>query len=320
MKIAISNRCSECKLRIRFLIKTLIKDGHEIIYHDNLTTVPNSHLWVFDYHGESVNKYEKLFTQYDGKLIFQMIDDRGDESINDVSSFITKRIDGWITCVSIDPNKILLPRFLVDVRNVPINFKLDQIVFFGSTTGRLDFNGKNWRVETIRRLKEHSFLKNFFIGGVVRNDIVKYPNIETDYTKSFSHLVTPWNNNWLDLLDASQICLALHGNVRWTFRHLEAMRSKCTVISFKVKGIPDPGNWLFRDYLKDEFYWLEDDLSNLESLCEYAILHEKESKEKAENGYNFYKKYFEVMPDGCYNSLQRELIYEQFLNKTKIKL
>ena len=98
------------------------------------------------------------------------------------------------------------------------------------------------------------------------------------------------------MYDKTLFSLCLPGNSLWTYRHLDSMRSKCAVISFRLNR-SGCSKWLYSDKLEDEFFYVEDDLSNLEEVCENVLSHSEESKLKAEYGHNIYKNFFEMNPD-----------------------
>jgi len=335
MKIAITQ--NERGLWERFIdfYRFLLKNGHEVIFYDNFSEPPDADVWFFDYYihntcwgmSERINEYESVLTKYSGKLIFYSLDDGGNTWINGVFSSIMNKVDAWASFVrrtddncfydhnTMNNKILLLPRYYVDYRPLPTYKKINRSVFIGRTTGAVAFGGKNWRVEGLKKIKKNSFLNDRFVGGVV-DDVIIDIGIEQrkHYDHTFNEVVVPRISHaeWIKWLDTSQIAINFPGHTRWSYRQPESLRSKCTVLSFKLNNVPDPGKWMFDDIFKDEFYWIEDDMSNFESLLEYALIHENESKEKAELGYKLYQKYFELTPDGDYNKETKEELRKQF--------
>lgn len=264
MKIHISHN-NWCKGRILPLYTTLCRYA-DVTMNDSLDEIPSSDVWIVDWFEigvdnlfRRINAHEKQFLEYKGKLLPVSLDDGCVTFTGDVKRTIIERLDGWITGILWDRESkiyddslwdkfILVPRFVIDYQVMKIKpDKINQIVFWGSTTGGLKLPGdKNVRVECFRKIDDCPYVKSHFKGGLVFDHIIDFPASE-EYNASFQKYVVPIipNTQWWELLNESTLCPNIEGNGLFSYRPLESMRSKTTIIS--PPFFKDPGDWLYSD-------------------------------------------------------------------------
>lgn len=329
MKIAVSDN----GLWDRFVpfLNTLKRNGHEIIVHKDKSITPSSDIWLFDYHDkshelmvENCNKYVNQLLDYKGKLIIYTIDDSGASFCPGLSNFIKNRIDAWITFVlwpkghmfrdeTIADKFVLIPRYSIEYRPFIKNIKQNKFVFIGNLTGAYNFSGKNLRMECVKRIKD-SYLNKYFIGGFVGNKLFDVPEErqKLEYHKSYQQYSVKniSSEEWQKWIDENLIYLHIQGNSKWSYRQPQSMRSKTAVITPPLPN--DPRMWFMEDVFGDCFYYVKEDYSNMEEVVEYALLNTKETVEKAEFGYDVYRKYLELTPNNEFKSNIWDIIKTEF--------
>jgi len=335
MKIHISHN-KVCYGRIIPLITTLSKNN-EVTVSDTLD-IPSSDIWLVDWYDvnmqkltDRINSNEDKFLKYKGKLLPISLDDGSFTVTIGIKNTIVHRIDGWITGMIWDfdyglydsslINKfILVPRFHIDNLNVTIpSTKINQLVFWGSTTGGLKLNNKNPRVECLKIIDDDPYLKSNFKGGLVFNYIIDSEESD-EYKSTYQKFVVPIisNKEWWNILSNSTLCLSLEGNTVFSYRPLEAMRSKSTIIS--APFLKDPGIWLFSDKLQKCVWFYKKDLSDFKQICETALLNEEKTKQMSDEAFDIYKTWFEDEPDKTYNKKVMSQFCDKFESLTNIRL
>lgn len=335
MKIHITT--SECKNRIHPLRNTLAKN-HEVTTNESLDEIPMADIWLVDYYKtywnkllERMNSHEEQFLKFKGKLLPISLDDGCVITTEGLKETIVRRFDGWITGSVYGPEKkryhecltgkfILIPRFQIYRMDMKIpSIKINQMVFVGSTTGGLKFHGKNIRVEALRLIYTNPFLKNHFKGGLI-NDFIYWCNPSEEYLNVLRQYLVPQmqHKDWWELLNQSTLCPNLEGNGLFSYRPLESLRSKATIIS--PPFFLDPGEWLFSDKLKNCVYFYKQDLTDFEKICETAIKDVDKTKSMAEESFDVYKTYFESEPDYTYNKAVMTQFKEKFEQLTGLKI
>ena len=335
MRIHISHN-NWCKGRILPLYNTL-KRNHDVTMNDSLEEIPTADVWIVDGYDTSIigmqtriNSHEDNFIKYKGKLLAVSLDDGCFTYTSGINQSIINRLDGWFTGILWDENSnifdkslkdkfILIPRFLISQMDMDFSTKkINQIVFWGSTTGGLKLNGKNARVEAFKIIDNNNFIKSNFKGGLTYDYIIDSQESD-DYRNTYQKFVVPVlpHAAWWRLLTESTLCPNMEGNGLFSYRPLESMRSKATIIS--PPFFKDPGDWLFSDKLKNCVWFYNRDLSNFAEICERALLDVDKTSMMAEEAYDVYKTYFEADIDESYNKMCRSVIndkVEKLLNFT----
>jgi hypothetical protein len=327
--------------RILPIYRTLQKT-HDVTISDSIETIPSVDVWIVDWFSTSldaistrVNAHESQFLNFKGKLLPISLDDGCVTYTLNVKQSIINRIDGWFTGIIWDNDPatgwklhddclkdkfILIPRFMIDHAEVihPPE-RTNRIVFYGSTTGALNLNGKNPRVEALKIIEGNPFLKSHFEGGLTYDYIIDVSETP-EYRATYQHLVVPHYHQpkWLKLLSESTLCPNMEGNGLFSYRPLETMRAKAAMLS--PQFFKDPGVWLFAEKLRDCFWMYKRDLSDFAEVCERALLDRDKSRELAENAYECYKDYFETTPDNTFNAKSMEQMKESFEKLTGILL
>lgn len=336
MKIHISHN-NWCKGRILPLYNWLRKNN-EVTMNNSLDEIPSSDIWIVDWYDTNINglqtrinSHEYNFLKYKGKLLAVSLDDGCFTFTQGIKDTIINRLDGWFTGIlwdelsnifdsSLRDKFILIPRFLISKMDMDFSKeKINQIVFWGSTTGGLKLDGKNARVEALKIIENNYFLKNNFKGGLTYDYIIDVE--ETDeYRKSYQKFVVPVlpHKDWYQLLTDSTLCPNMEGNGLFSYRPLESMRSKTTILS--PPFFKDPGEWLFSEKLKNCIWFYNRDLSNFANICEEALLNVEKTKEMSEEAYDVYKTYFEANINESYNDRCVDIINNRLEKVINIKI
>ena len=326
-----------CYGRLIPLITTLSK-FHNVTINDTVDIIPSADIWLIDWYDVNmdklthrINSNEENFLKYKGKLLPISLDDGSFTVTIKIKNTIINRLDGWITGMiwdldyglydkSLYGKFILVPRFHIDNLDIEIPLKkTNQLVFWGSTTGGLKLNNKNPRVECLKIIDSDSYLKSKFKGGLVFNYIIDSNETE-EYKETYQKFVVPIisNKDWWNILSESTICLSLEGNTVFSYRPLEAMRSKATIIS--APFLKDPGSWLFSDKLQNCVWFYKKDLTDFKKICETALFDVDKTKQMSDEAFDVYKTWIEDEPDKTYNSKVISQFCDKFESLTNIKL
>ncbi len=261
------------------------------------------------------NDNKDIFLNFKGKLYFMSLDDICASYIIGLDEEIFDRIDGWFTLLKrvdaenkfyskhYDSKYCILPRFVnhIDIPVTDYDLKENKIHFYGSTSGTLQFYGKNQRVEALKLIKSNPYLDSNFNGGVIRNIIVDMHTQDVEYNKTIPYANQP-------IITYDEICsnisnyklsLCLPGNSLLGDRNYITLAARSTMICPNL--IYDPVEWFFSDKLKDCFFEIKNDLSDLVSVCMYALQNSNEAKKIAQHGWSVYEKYFQLNNDCTYN-------------------
>ena len=315
--------------RLNHFVKTLKADGHVVSVSFDIAggEIPDADIWFVEHHthpficslpnsGEIIpilNSLKEKFLKFKGKLIFYATDDESWCSCRGLDPEILNRVDAWAVFVlhdighqcrplGIENKFVMIPRYTVDYKKYDESIiKKNRIQFIGVLTGAYRMIGKkNWRAECMLKIDKTPRLKSHFIGGIVGNQVLEVAQNE-EYNKTFQHVVVPRIPHPENerLVERSTITLCIPGNTIWSYRQPLAMRSKTAVITFQNLQ-KDPGHWLYDNVFGNEFYYVKEDLSDFESVCDYALTHLKETTERAEAGYELYQKYFSLLPNNTY--------------------
>jgi len=324
MKIAFT---SDHKLESRctHLKNTLQKYNFEIVNHNDASVSPDADIWIIDYlYGtanyvdDNIKRFNEISVvaeKYKGKVLLMCLNDGCPLYASRLPKSLTERIEGVIALnkqiANKDTNKnliedkvILIPRYTIDY----IPFKRNSIqknksFFVGRLTGDNFFNGKNWRIESLKLIEQANLIPEYFEGWLHSEDNkilgprlgnnVEYFNTAVGIqNKQISH------NDYLVQLQTYQTSLCLPGNTAWGYRHLNSLACKNTIISYELSSNTD--EWLFQDVFNDSFYFLKKDLSNLCDIIKYAADNVDESIFRAEQSYAAYCTYWELLPDNTY--------------------
>ena len=98
----------------------------------------------------------------------------------------------------------------------------------------------------------------------------------------------------------------------WSYRHVESMAASCAIISAEL-DLPIDQDFLYRDKVLDLSFTFKRDFSDFLDVCQYCLDHESECIERGKEGYEVYKKYWEVNEDGSYKDNVWRDIQAQFL-------
>jgi hypothetical protein len=148
----------------------------------------------------------------------------------------------------------------------------------------------NPRVEACLRLKNESY----FVGGMVEPDEQNYYQTATYLTRRAAPVMIPAlpRERYLEMLARSKSSLCLPGTSLLTFRHFESMHLLSNVVSPDLSQI----RWL--DVLEPgkHYFVLNNDLSNLEDVCERSL-----REDKTQAALRIYQQYYMLAPDGGMN-------------------
>ena len=345
MKIALLQNLEGMVYRFQHFINTL-KEKHTIV---NIVNIDHINKEAFDcvlvdyYHQsptnphtamcERINSFKDSLLKFKGKIIFYSLDDGQAIYNNELDFDIVNRIDVWIVYMinlgflnhsvkhaEILKNKfVLIPRYTIPYLNtdsVIYENKQNKIVFIGSTTGNYWFNGKNWRVECLKKIWDNSFLRDHFDGWLVNDHIIDVSTQDEEYNKTFKFVKKNSYLSeavWIEKLKSNTLSLCVSGHTKYTYRHPQSMAMMTTMLAnFDLEK--DPYDWLFSDKFKDVSYVVKDDLSNFVEVCEEALLNKEKTKNYAYTAYDVYKNYFEVTPKNTYQNHVWELVTKQFNN------
>lgn len=335
MKILVTTTLLNLYQRLSPFYETLKKIyGYEILYvpienitRDLLNTVD---IWLYDYfdvtndsdaHNSmviSANSKKEMFLNFKGKLYFFILDDGCASYINGLDEEIFTRLDGWLCLMKrtdtdvfynqkYDHKYCLMPRYVVRINEPKISFlhKQNNLFFYGRTSGANSFNGKNKRVESLKIIQKNEFLSQHFLGGTLDDTIIELgDNQDIEYNKSIPYV---YKDQWytfdqfLKKINENKLSLCIPGNSNLGTRTYSTLGVGSTMICPNL--LKDPVEWFFSEKLKDCFYEIKDDLTDLENVCEYALKHESESEKIAEYGYEIFMKYFQLDVDNTYNSM-----------------
>ena len=280
---------------------------------------------------------ERLLLDYKGKIV--ILTDGDDSYILEHiyhPPVMASRIDAFVAlnrspdtvAFDIADKVVLLPRFTIpnDVqghsrfeRKGDIK-KIKKMIFYGGP----DIS----RIEAIKRIK-NSNLNKYFEGGVCP----PIPNLvgeghmsnlpDEEYYKDLvvnQEELNPIGGHYrIDgLLYWDKLCeslISLCGTRimgTWTYRFVESMAASCAIISAEL-DLPIDQDFLYRDKVLDLFFTFKRDFSDFLDVCQYCLDHESECIERGKEGYEVYKKYWEVNEDGSYKDNVWRDIQAQFL-------
>lgn len=345
MKVALLQNSDSIIYRFQHFINTL-KEKHSVVNISSINQInkENFDLILIDYFVKSIddphgamckrmNSFKDELLKFKGKVIFYSLDDGQAIYHNLLDWEIVNRVDAWVVYMinmgflNLEPkhaevlkNKfVLIPRYTIPhikCDDVVYENKQNKIVFIGNTTGNYWFDGKNWRVECLKRIWDTPFLKEHFDGWLVNDHIIDVQQQDIEYNKTFKFVQKGKylsEHDWLKKLRYNTLSLALPGHTRYTYRHPQSMALKSTMIAnFDLEK--DPYIWLFSDKFKDISYTVKDNLSNFVEICEESLINKDKTKSYAYAAYDVYKTYFEVTVKNTFQSHIWKLIIDQFKN------
>ena len=327
------------KDRIYDFLTTLKSKDIDLYEHHNLDDVDFNFFdfIIFDYREPSyVNTFEWEILNFKGKMVFTVLSDSGDFEYEELLDTILDRIDCWILLQANEKsfekrnynykNKyVLIPRFThQNIENHLIepeyNKKINKIVFIGRSTGGYSFNGKNYRVEGLKKIYNNSYLRNNFWGVLSDDEIIDTDYQDIEYNKTFVYSnkdfwLTP--SQWHEMLFANTLNLAITGHTKFGYRHPVSLATKNVMVgTFDFTN--DPYKWLFSEHFNDISYQVKEDFSDFEEVLIEALNNRERTKHYAFKGYYLYKKYYELNPDNSYKDHIWKIVEEQF-NKIGIE-
>lgn len=314
MKISILE-CPSWKtvIRINPFLKLLEKKGHSMVYTEDISECLNSELILIEYYHYDFNKIKNVLMSFKGKVVFYSCDDISNYTTCFLDDELISKIDAWITFEIHDLNEnnfklknklILLPRF--NWYRIPEHqdyFKKENKIFLWvSSTGYLNFESKNLRVELFKKLMEDSYLNKFIVGGIAQSDIIDLGKSQNhDYNSTFQKYVRPHvgYNEYINEMRKYRICLCPPGNSKWGPRHIDAMSSKSLIISVDPRN--DPGFWNKQEEVYKNIVVIKDDLSDVVNVCKDVLKDPLKYQKMIDDSYLLYKEYFELSEHGYYN-------------------
>lgn len=334
MKIALLQNHKSHYYRIQHLINTL-KLTNDVCEIKNISEITNNAfdvLLIEYFSSHTSNPHEEMISRmkllkpelmrFKGHLIFYSVDDGQALYIRDLDLDIVHRIDAWFVYMKsygfinddiergsiIEKKLVLIPRYTlpyINSENISYEKKQNKIVFIGRTTGNYWFeNGKNWRVECLRRIWDNKFLREKFDGWLVDDNIIDVPFQNEEYKKSFKFIkkdVYISEETWYEKLRNNTLSLCMPGHTKYGYRHSQSMKFKTTMLSnFNMELDPYP--WLFSDKLTNISYTVNSDLSNFEELCIESLINREKTENYANIAYDIYKFYFEPTANNEFQS------------------
>lgn len=296
-------------LRMQPIAATLVRHGHVF----TTQKISDADLWMVDcMHSHKIDDatIEELIS-FRGQIILMSLGDwssfntqvegRGlpDEVINKAVAFakIQWTKDNADYDQRIIGKQIVMQPFLIGNLKEPSVNKKPIVSFYGLPTGNLETE-KNLRIKACRILKGQPW----FNGGIVgqepgaQRDIV---GIET------GHRPRPF---YLNSINKSLVSLCMPGNSVLTYRHFESMGMKSCIVTCCL----DQFRWLNR--MVSGYHYLDvlPDLSNLQAVCKQAVSDQEATLRIAQNGYDLYKEYYRLLPDGSMTEAMWDDIKIQF--------
>lgn len=317
--------------RAKHFFNTLKRKNIAVFDHC-VENIPNADIWIIDhvhepdYYNANLSWFQQFLPHilnFKGKVILLNLNDNFTYALKIYPKDFLDRVDGIIALNKpLNNNKhleflskktILLPRFTID--HLPLETSLvrkNKIFFIGKLTGADFFDGKNWRIESFKKINNNPFILQNFNGWIstpknfeINKKILDAYSIENIPIAKDN--VIPEAEYFSNLLD-HQISLCLPGNTSWGYRHLLSLAAKATIISFDLSS--DSGEWLFQHEFKDTMYVLDPYLNNFESIISQSIIEEEKSRHYAQCSYEVYRNFFELLPDNTY----QEHVWHRIIN------
>lgn len=303
-----------CFGRIKPFIDHLKCLEYNVVVDENIENETKDDIWFIDFVRISDKDIVNFFSEnenkilgFKGKICLYSLDDGGYTHSTLISKNVLNRVSGWLTGIkhkrgtlfgneTIYDKLILFPWFVIPPRSLVDIEKENNIIFFGHPTGGKNLYSSqivNPRTYAIRKLRNNEKLSGCFMGGIVVHE-----TFNQEIPEEISDITVPYlsNDKIFELYDKNLVSLCLPGNKRWTYRHLESMRSKCAIISFPLNSVYE-GEWLYQDKFENELYYINEDMSNLEEICQKSLSNIWETKEMALCSNNIYKNFFEINGD-----------------------
>lgn len=335
MKIVITSD-QRLLIRARHFINTLRSRGHVVEVQEYGHGIPDADMWIFDYlygtsnyftyNKENIASYESQFFEFKGKLALMCIGDGCNLHPSAIiSDKLQKRIDCIISFLRYPENHIhsrgvyskivLIPRYTVNYERRAPQPKENKIFFVGRLTGGVMFGGANWRVEAFKKIYANEFLRSNFTGwlqSINSRILVDANKCNDEYNRTIigTSPTVLSHEEYNQRLDKTLISLCLPGNTNLGYRHFQSIICKSTVISFQMEN--DPGEWLYQTAFNDSFYFVNDDLSNLEMVMEYSLLNTQETILRQQIGWDRYLQYYELLPTNIYQKHICNALMEKF--------
>lgn len=336
MKIVITSN-QTLLVRVKHFINTLRSRGHIVEVQNYGCGTPDADMWIFDYlygtdnclndNRENIAAYESQFHSFKGKLALMCINDGCNLHTSIMSDKLKKRLDCIISFLRYPANHphsrgmydkiVLIPRYTVDYERRAIQPKENKIFFVGRLTGGDMFGGANWRVEAFKKIYANAFLRTNFNGWLQSTDNkirVGAGRCNDDYNKTIigtSPRVLS-HEQYNQYLDKMLISLCLPGNTNLGYRHFQSIVCRSAVISSRMEN--DPGEWLYQTAFNDSFYFVHDDLSNLEMVMEYALHNTQETILREQIGWDRYMQYYELLPTNVYQEHICSALIQTFID------
>lgn len=334
MKIVITSD-QRLLVRVKHFINTLRSRGHIVEVQNHGCGMPDADLWIFDHlygtpnylidNKENIAANEPLFHSFKGKLAIMCINDGCNIHISTLSDKLKERIDGIITFLRYPENHqfsrgmyskiVMIPRYTVDYERREIVPKENKVFFVGRITGGDLFGGANWRVEAFKKIYANEFLRSNFTGWLQSHNnkvLVSDSRRNDEYNKTIigtSPKVLS-HDEYNQHLDKTLISLCLPGNTNLGYRHFQSIICRCAVISHRMEN--DPGEWLYQTAFNDSFYFVNDDLSNLEMVMEYSLRNTQETILREQIGWERYQHYYELKPTNVYQDHISDALMTKF--------
>ena len=319
--------------RITDFLLTLKKKGWETFTHDKLENIDWNYynFIIFEYSNSTyINKFEIDVLNFTGKISFAVLTDDGVFEYEELKDTILDRLDCWIVLQANENSfsereyeykekLVYIPRFthpnLMSCVKEPLyEKKINKIVFIGRSTGGYAFNGKNYRVEGLKKIYNNSFLRNNFWGVLSDNNILDSEYQDEEYNSTFVYADREFwlsQEQWQQLLCNNTLNLAIMGHTKFGYRQPLCLATKNVMVGtfdFRL----DPYSWLFSEHFKDISYQVKEDFSDFEDVLTESLLNKEKTREYAYRGYDLYKTYYELNPDWSYRDNVWKVVEEQF--------
>ena len=324
------------KDRFSEFLNTIESFGWEIYEEPNLSIDFSivEIIFINFQHYDEVNLYKEKLLSFRGLIIFVCINDSSNFNYENIDEEILAKVSCWLTFQINEEsfnkkpyyhenNKdkiILIPRFtynhIYNIDDINYNDKINKIVFVGRSSGGYLFNGKNYRVEALKKIYNNSFLRNNFSGVLCDNEIIDSDIQNEEYNKTFvyndiNYFLT--SQQWQEMLTKHTLNLGVMGHTKLGFRNIISLATKNVMVG-TFEMTKDPYKWLFSEYFTDISYNVKEDFSDFEKVCEEALNSPEKTKEYALRGFDVYKTFYELTEANTYRESIWEIVEEKINN------
>jgi len=289
MKIAVSMIHVSTPLRMDALIKTLLRYGHQ------LCDPCNADIWFVDCIWPHRLDKEMIASMlsFRGKIILISLGDLNlfnlsglpDELINKTTAFakIQWSNDPAEYDTRILDKKLTIHPFLIG--GLPSKAEKEpKACFWGLPTGS-EQSEDNLRIRACKILKPNPW----FIGGIVGQEpgaiLRDISGIETGHRPRVFYL---------NAINRTLLSICMPGNSPLTYRLFESLGVGSVVVSCCLDEI----EWLNKLVPGEHYLAVKSDLSDLQDICDTALVNTDLTTRIATDGYNIHLEYYAIQTDG----------------------